>query len=73
MQCVMQGLGRTLLQVPAGSAWQLALLVRVIPGTPFFVQNYLLGIARVPFLTYRTVSVAVMAALIVVTILAGDA
>ena len=51
----------------------MTLFVRVIPGTPFFVQSYLLGIARVPFLTYLTISVAVMAAFIVGTILAGDA
>jgi uncharacterized membrane protein YdjX (TVP38/TMEM64 family) len=73
MQRLMQALGRTLPQVTASSGWQLTLFVRVIPGTPFFVQSYLLGIARVPFLTYLTISVAVMAAFIVGTILAGDA
>jgi uncharacterized membrane protein YdjX (TVP38/TMEM64 family) len=73
MQRLMQALGRTLPQATASSGWQLTLFVRVIPGTPFFVQSYLLGIARVPFLTYLSISVAVMAALIAGTILAGDA
>lgn len=73
IQRLMQALGRTLPQVPASSGWQLTLFLRVIPGTPFFVQSYLLGIARVPFFTYLTISVAVMAAFIVGTILAGDA
>lgn len=73
MQRLMRALGRTLPQVPASSGWELTLFVRVIPGTPFFVQSYLLGIARVPFLTYLSISVAVSSAFIAGTILAGDA
>ncbi|MBC8039930.1 MAG: VTT domain-containing protein [Opitutaceae bacterium] len=70
---VMTWLGRTLPEVPADSAAKLTFFVRVIPGTPFFVQNYLLGLARVPFGIYLAVSVAVTTAMIVVAILAGDA
>lgn len=66
-------LGRTLPEVPSHSAAKLTFFVRVIPGTPFFIQNYLLGLARVPFGIYLIISVAVSAAFIVVTILAGDA
>ncbi len=73
MQRLMRAVGWTLPQVSASSGWQLTLFVRVIPGTPFFVQSYLLGIARVPFVTYLSISVSVMAALIAGTILAGDA
>jgi uncharacterized membrane protein YdjX (TVP38/TMEM64 family) len=70
---LMVWLGRTLPEIPAGSAAKLTFFVRVIPATPFFVQNYLLGLARVPFGLYLGISVAVLAGFIVVTIVAGDA
>lgn len=73
MMRLMGWLGRTLPEITSGSAAKLTFFVRVIPGTPFFVQNYLLGLARVPFGLYLGISVAVSAAFIVATILAGDA
>jgi uncharacterized membrane protein YdjX (TVP38/TMEM64 family) len=32
------------------------LVFRITPGIPFFLQNYVLGLARVPFRTYFIVS-----------------
>lgn len=73
MERLMTWLGYELPQMPAGTAWEAALLVRIVPGTPFFLQSYLLGLARVPFGIYMVVSSLVPAAYIVGTILAGDA
>jgi uncharacterized membrane protein YdjX (TVP38/TMEM64 family) len=58
---------------PVRSSLELTLLLRVVPGTPFFAQSYLLGLARVPFGLYLGVSVGVPASFIAATILAGDA
>jgi uncharacterized membrane protein YdjX (TVP38/TMEM64 family) len=52
-------LGYKLPQVAAGDATDLAILVRVTPGIPLSVQNYLLGLADVPFGKYFAVSAAV--------------
>jgi uncharacterized membrane protein YdjX (TVP38/TMEM64 family) len=65
--------GRGLPVWPAKSHWELALALRVIPGTPFFLQSYLLALARVPLGTYLVVSIGVPTAYIAATILAGDA
>ena len=66
-------LGYKLPRLPEGSAWEITLLVRIIPGPPFFLQNYLLGFARVPFGIYLLVSTLVHALFICGAILAGDA
>jgi len=73
MERLMTWLGYELPKMPAGTAWEAALLVRIVPGTPFFLQSYLLGLARVPFGIYMVVSSLVPAAYIAGTILAGDA
>jgi uncharacterized membrane protein YdjX (TVP38/TMEM64 family) len=39
---------------------ELTLIVRITPGPPFFVQNYLLGLAGVRFFTYLWVSFLVV-------------
>ena len=65
--------GWKLPEAPVKSALELTLLLRVVPGTPFFVQSYLLGLARVPFGLYLAISVGVPTAYIAATILAGDA
>lgn len=67
-------LGRSLPEGPAKSSLELTLVLRLVPGTPFFVQSYLLGLARVPFWkVYLPVSVATPSAYIVALVLAGDA
>jgi len=60
-------------EVPAGGSWQLALIVRLTPGPPFWVQSYLLGVMRVPLLPYLVVSLLVMAGYIVALVLGGEA
>jgi uncharacterized membrane protein YdjX (TVP38/TMEM64 family) len=65
--------GYTLPELPSGTAWEIALLVRIVPGPPFFVQSYLLGLARVPFGVYMVVSTLVPSLYLSSAILAGDA
>ncbi len=66
-------LGFTLPVLPAGSGWEIVLLARLIPGVPFFIQSYLLGLARVPFVSYLLISTLVMSGYIVASVMAGDA
>lgn len=66
-------IGRGLPKEPVRSALELTLALRVVPGTPFFLQSYLLGLARMPFGMYLAISTAVPAAYITGMVLAGDA
>ena len=66
-------LGYRLPDIPQGSAWQIVWLVRLLPGLPFWVQSYLLGIARVPIMPYLVVSTLLPSAYIGATIAGGDA
>jgi uncharacterized membrane protein YdjX (TVP38/TMEM64 family) len=52
-------LGYTLPQLHARTAWQWVLLARLAPGVPFFVQSYLLGLARAPLVPYAVLSVLI--------------
>lgn len=52
--------------------WVVALLLRITPGPPFFVQSYLLALGRVPFGVYMVVSVAVAFPLSAPVIYFGD-
>lgn len=45
-------------ELPAGNDLRMILLIRLTPGFPFFMQNYLLGFFRVPFRLYLPVSMA---------------
>jgi uncharacterized membrane protein YdjX (TVP38/TMEM64 family) len=65
--------GYVLPEIQPRAAWPVVLLVRVVPGPPFFVQSYLLGLARVPFRIYVSVSTLVPAAYVSATIVFGDA
>ena len=65
--------GYTLPAVEKGAVTDLIILIRVTPVVPFFVQNYLLGLADVPFVRYLCVSVAIQGSLNVAFILFGDA
>ena len=65
--------GYTLPAVEKGAVTDLIVLIRVTPVVPFFVQNYLLGLADVPFVRYLWVSVAIQGSLNVAFILFGDA
>ena len=58
---------------PARDAWQVTLLTRLTPGPPYWVQNYLLGLMRVPLTPYLVVSTLVMAGYLVALVLGGEA
>ena len=45
-------------EMPHGNHLRFILLLRLTPGFPLFVQNYLLGFFRVPFRLYLPVSMA---------------
>ena len=49
-------LGYSLPKVEQGDITDLAVILRVTPGIPFFVQNYLMGLACVPFGRYILIS-----------------
>jgi uncharacterized membrane protein YdjX (TVP38/TMEM64 family) len=59
--------------VAAAGAWQIALIVRLTPGPPFWAQSYLLGLIRVPLVPYLIVSTSVMAGYIVALVCGGVA
>lgn len=56
-----------------GKGVELTLLLRLVPGVPFFMQNYLLGVARVHFGLYMLISVLVPTVHLTIAVLAGDA
>lgn len=66
-------LGYRLPAMPAGTAWQLVTVVRLAPGLPFWMQSYLLGVIRAPFVAYLTLSTLIPALYIAMTIAGGDA
>ncbi len=66
-------LGYQLPQVGAGDATDLIILLRVTPGLPYPVQNYLLGLAGVPFKKYLIISCLILWSFTIAMILFGDA
>lgn len=71
---LLQRLGRQFpRQVPPAEATSLIVLVRVAPGLPFAAQNYLLGLARVPFTRYFFVSCLIAFPLNAAIIVFGEA
>ena len=66
-------LGYKLPRAESGDATDLIILLRVTPGIPFPVQNYLLGLAQVPFWKYLGLSGAIIGSMTVALILFGDA
>jgi len=73
LEKLIQRLGYKLPDVPPEDMTDLTIIVRVTPGSPFPVQNYLLGLARVPFGTYVLVSFIVQAVYTPAFVLFGDA
>ncbi|HEY8931724.1 MAG TPA: hypothetical protein VIM44_00255 [Rariglobus sp.] len=66
-------LGYGVPKLPEGRHWEFTLVLRVVPGVPFFLQNYLLGLARVRFGVYLLISMAVPTTYLSIAVLAGDA
>lgn len=73
LEALLVRLGYKLPQVDSGDATDLIVLLRVTPGVPFPVQNYLLGLARVPFGKYLLVSCLIQWPANTAFILFGDA
>lgn len=65
--------GYDLPEVPADGMTEFIVLLRVTPGVPFLVQNYLLGLANAPFLRYMVISCAAVWAQNIGFIFFGDA
>ena len=65
--------GKSVPQIPAGEETLWILLLRVTPGIPLFVQNYLLGLAQVPFARYLVLSLPVQIAYAVAFVSLGQA
>ncbi|HEY4301794.1 MAG TPA: VTT domain-containing protein [Candidatus Didemnitutus sp.] len=66
-------LGYRLPDVESTDATDLIVLLRVTPGIPFCVQNYLLGLARVPFGKYFLISFGIQGSMAIALILFGHA
>lgn len=66
-------LGYKMPRAESGDATDLIILLRVTPGIPFPVQNYLLGLAQVPFWKYLALSGGIIGSFTVALILFGDA
>lgn len=73
LELLVQRLGYKLPIVDSGDVTDLIVLLRVTPGVPFPVQNYLLGLARVPFGRYLAVSALIQLPINCAVILFGDA
>jgi uncharacterized membrane protein YdjX (TVP38/TMEM64 family) len=73
LEAVLQRLGYKIPQVRKGDETGLIVLLRVTPGIPFPVQNYLLGLARASFGRYLLISFAIQGPLNAAFVVFGDA
>jgi uncharacterized membrane protein YdjX (TVP38/TMEM64 family) len=73
LEQIVTRLGYKLPQVESGDAVDLVVLMRVTPGIPFFMQNYLAGLAEVPFGKYFVVSLIITWPINTAFMLFGDA
>jgi uncharacterized membrane protein YdjX (TVP38/TMEM64 family) len=73
LEYLLKHLGYQLPKVQSGDVTDLIVLLRVTPGLPFPVQNYLLGLASVPFFRYYIVSCLIAFPLNAAIILFGEA
>lgn len=55
------------------SMFTIAVLLRITPGMPFPLQNYMLGLARMPFLWYMGISLPLTLVLSLSIVIFGDA
>lgn len=65
--------GYTIPEVGREDITDLIVLLRVTPGFPFFVQNYLLGLVNAPFLRYLVISCVIQWPINAGFMLFGDA
>lgn len=65
--------GQQVPRLTRANSIRIAILLRLTPGFPFVLQNYLLGVARMPLLWYLLVSIPIAGMIDVGIILFGDA
>jgi|UniRef100_UPI0040479D53 uncharacterized membrane protein YdjX (TVP38/TMEM64 family) len=70
---IVDWLGYSVPQLSDRSIWITALLIRIVPGPPFFLQNWILALIGVPFGIYLLVSTLVPLGYIASIVLFGDA
>jgi len=73
LQALLKRLDYKIPEVQPGDETGLIVLLRVTPGIPFCVQNYLLGLARAKFVRYLLISFAIQGPLNASFVLFGDA
>lgn len=73
LEKIMARLGYTLPKVAADDVNDLVLLLRLTPGIPFCVQNYMLGLAEMPFARYMIISIIIACPQNAGFVLFGDA
>jgi uncharacterized membrane protein YdjX (TVP38/TMEM64 family) len=73
LEWLMKRLGYSLPKMESGDLTDLTIILRVTPGTPFFIQNYLLGLAGVPVGKYLLVSCTVLWFYTAAFVVFGDA
>jgi uncharacterized membrane protein YdjX (TVP38/TMEM64 family) len=73
LEALIKRLGYQMPRVASGDTTDLIVLLRVTPGLPFPVQNYLLGLAAVPFTRYLLVSCLIAFPLNAAIIIFGEA
>ncbi len=73
LEKLMTRLGYKLPEVDADNVNDLVMLLRLTPGIPFFVQNYMLGLAEMPFARYMFISIVIACPQNAAFVLFGDA
>jgi uncharacterized membrane protein YdjX (TVP38/TMEM64 family) len=73
LEAILRRLDYKIPQVQAGDETGLIVLLRVTPGIPFPVQNYLLGLARARFGRYLLISMLIQGPLNAAFVVFGDA
>jgi uncharacterized membrane protein YdjX (TVP38/TMEM64 family) len=64
--------GRKIPVVKKEDQWMVAILLRITPGPPFFLQSYILALAGIPFGVYMAVSLPVVWAYAIGIIIVGE-
>lgn len=73
LQSVLARAGYSLPIIRPAALTQTILIIRLTPALPFFVQNYLLGLARIPFGRYLILSAALQFPIAALAIATGGA
>jgi uncharacterized membrane protein YdjX (TVP38/TMEM64 family) len=70
---ILHRFGRKLPTAKGGNGVHLIVAVRMAPGIPYIIQNYLLGCLRCPFLPYLMLSMIISGSFCIVIMLGGGA